>query len=81
MIQETCDRIADNPREADLKRILGHIKKAGKDGITEGTIADRCGSIDRKRRSELLSDLILAGRIEKRTVQTKGRPKERYYLL
>jgi hypothetical protein len=27
MIQKTCDRIADNPREADLKRILGHIKK------------------------------------------------------
>jgi hypothetical protein len=38
MIEETRDRIADNRREADLKRILGHIKKAAKDGITEGTI-------------------------------------------
>jgi hypothetical protein len=81
MIEETCDRISDNQRESDLKRILGHIKKAAKDGITEGKIADRCGSIDRKRREELLSDLILAGRIEVQETPTKGRPKKRYYLL
>jgi hypothetical protein len=81
MIAETCDRISDNSREADLKRILGHIKKAGQDGITEGTIADRCGGIDKKRRSELFEDLILAGRIEERTTPTGGRPKKRYYPL
>src|SRR6202163_1233987 len=70
MIEETSDRIADNQRESDLKRILGHIKRAGKDGITEGTIADRCASIDRKRRDELLADLILSGRIEMREIPT-----------
>jgi len=81
MIEETCDRIADNSREADLKRILGHIKKAGQDGITEGTIADRCGGIDKKRRCELIDDLILAGRIVERVTPTGGRPKKRYYPL
>jgi hypothetical protein len=81
MIEETCDRISDNLREADLKRIFGHIKKAGQDGITEGTIADRCGGIDKRRRTELLEDLVLAGRIEERSTPTGGRPKKRYYLL
>jgi hypothetical protein len=81
MIEETRDRVSDNGREADLKRILGHIKRAGQDGVTEGLIADRCGSIDRKRRDELLSDLILSGRIEVRETPTKGRPKKRYYMV
>jgi hypothetical protein len=81
MIEETCDRISDNLREADLKRILNHIKKAGQDGITEGTIADRCGGIDKRRRAELLEDLVLAGRVEERTTPSGGRPKKRYYPL
>jgi hypothetical protein len=78
MIEETSDRIADNSREADLKRILGHIKKSGKDGITEGVITDRCKSIDRNRRTELLADLVLTGHVEERLIPTKGRPKKRY---
>ena len=81
MIEETCDRISDNLREADLKRILGHVKRAGQDGITEGTVADRCGGIDKKRRNELLDDLVLAGRIEERSTPTAGRPRKRYYPL
>jgi hypothetical protein len=81
MIEETCDRISDNAREADLKRILGHIKKAGQDGITEGTIVDRCASIDKKRRSEIFEDLILSGQIKEIATPTGGRPKKRYYLL
>jgi hypothetical protein len=81
MIEETRDRISDNSREADLKRILGHIKKAGQDGITEGTIADRCAGIERKRRSEIFEDLVLAGRIVERSTPTAGRPRKRYYLL
>jgi hypothetical protein len=81
MIEETRDRISDNSREADMKRILGHIRRAGQDGITEGTITDRCGSIDKKRRLELLSDLVLAGRIEERVTRTPGRTKKRFYAL
>ena len=81
MIEETGDRISDNQREADMKRILGHIKRAGKDGITEGRIANRCAGIDKKRRTELLDDLVLAGRIEVREIPGKGRAKKRFYLL
>jgi len=80
MIEETCDRIADNSREADLKRIFGHIKRAGNDGITEGVITDRCKSIDRNRRNELLADLVLTGRVDERVIATKGRPKKRYHF-
>jgi hypothetical protein len=80
MIEETSDRISDNQREADKKRIFGHIKRAGKDGITEGKIADRCGGIDKRRRDELLADLVSAGRITEKLVLTKGRPRKRYFL-
>jgi hypothetical protein len=79
MIEETGDRIADNQREADRNRIFGHIKRAGKEGITLGKIADRCGSIDSKRRNELISDLMLAERIVSKFTATKGRPQARYY--
>ncbi len=79
MIEETGDRIADNQREADRNRIFGHIKRAGKEGITAGRIADRCGSIDSKRRNELLSDMVLAERIVSMVTLTKGRPMARYY--
>jgi hypothetical protein len=81
MIEETGDRISDNQREADKKRIFGHIKRAGKAGITDGKIADRCGSIDKRRRDELLSDLVSAGRITEKLVTTKGRSRKRYLLV
>jgi hypothetical protein len=79
MIEETGHRIADKQREADRNRIFGHVKRAGKEGITEGRIADRCASIERKRRDELLADLVLSGRIEMKLLATKGRPRKRYY--
>jgi Protein of unknown function (DUF3987) len=80
MIEETSDRIADNQREADRNRIFGHVKRAGKDGITDGRIGDRCGSIDKRRRDELLSDLVSADRITEKLVLTKGRPRKRYFI-
>jgi hypothetical protein len=81
MIEETGDRIADNQLEADKNRIFGHIKRAGKKGITEGKIVDRCGSIDPKRRAGLLSDLVLASRIKEQLVSTDRRPRKRYFLV
>jgi hypothetical protein len=81
MIEETGDRISDNQREADKNRIFGHIKKAGKAGMTDGKIGDRCGSIDKRRREELLYDLVNSDRIEERRTSTKGRPSKRYYLV
>jgi hypothetical protein len=80
MIEETGDRIADSQREADRNRIFGYIKRAGNEGVTEGRIANKCGGIDRKRREELLSDLVLAGRAEMKLTVSKGRPSKRYRL-
>jgi hypothetical protein len=81
MIEETGNRIADSQREADLNRIFDGIKRAGKDGITDGRIGNNCRGVDRKRRGELLADLIDAGRVVLRmTVETGGRPRSRYYL-
>ena len=81
MIEETGDRIADNQREADRNRIFGYIKRAGDEGVTEGRIANRCGGIDKKRREELLGDLVLAGRVEMKVAPSKGgRPQRRYRL-
>lgn len=81
MIEETGDRIADNQREADRNRIYGYIKRAGDEGVTEGRIANKCGGIDKKRREELLGDLVLAGRIEMKSTVSKGRPTKRYRLV
>lgn len=81
MIDETRDRIADNPREADVNRILSHIKKADKKGITPGMVADRCRSIDKRRREEVIADLVLSGRITRRQTPTSGRPSDRLYFV
>ena len=56
-----------------------HIKRAGVNGITDGKIGDRCGSIDKKRREALLSDLVAADRVEVKSTITKGRPRRRYF--
>jgi hypothetical protein len=81
MIEETADRISDNQREADKKRIFGYIKRAGKAGITEGKISDGCGSINRNLRSELLADLVNEDRAIEKLTSTKGRPQKRYFLV
>ena len=81
MIEETGGRIADNQREADRNRILDHIKKAGKDGITEGKIGDRCASIERNRRADILKDLLDADRVERREIKTGARSRIRYYAV
>jgi hypothetical protein len=80
MIEETGDRISDNQREADRNRIFGYIKRAGKEGVTEGRIANKCGGIDRKRRDELLADLVLSDRVDVKSTLTKGRPRKRFYM-
>jgi hypothetical protein len=81
MIEETRGRIADNQREADRNRIFEHISKAGKDGITEGKIGDRCASIERNRRADILKDLLDADRVERREIKTGARSRIRYYAV
>jgi hypothetical protein len=79
LMREARDRIADNEREAAYNKILGIIRKAGKDGVSEGVIRDRCRNIDQRVRQQIIDDLQVSGRVWKLTVQTgrQGRPPER----
>lgn len=82
MIREARDKIADNEREAHVNRILALIKKAGKEGITGGVVADRFRNIDKRKRLEIIDDLTLSGRIKSEiTFGTGGRPKHRLYYI
>jgi hypothetical protein len=78
MLAEIGERLADNQREANYKKIAALIKKAGTRGITEGKIADRCKAIDGWQRDEILKDLQKTGQVEYAANDNKpGRPVRR----
>lgn len=77
MLSEVSERLADNQREANYKKIQGLIKKS-KGGITEGRLADRCKAIDGWQRDEILKDLQKTGQVEMVANDNgKGRPSRR----
>ncbi len=76
MLAEVSERLADNQREANYKKIESLIRKA-KGGIPEGRLADRCKAIDGWQREEILKDLSKTGRVELIEEKTKGRPRRR----
>lgn len=63
MLSEVMDRLADNQREANYKKIAGLIRKAGAKGLTEGRLLDRCKAIEAWQRDDILKDLMNGGRI------------------
>lgn len=78
MLAEVGERLADNQREANYKKIQGLIKKAGAKGITEGRLADRCKAIDGWQRKEILDDLSKTGQVDLvANDNSKGRPSRR----
>lgn len=78
MLAEIGERLADNQREANYKKIAALIKKAGTRGITEGKIADRCKAIDGWQRDEILKDLQKTGQVEYAANDNRpGRPVRR----
>lgn len=81
LIAETRDRIADSQREADYNRILRLIKDAGADGLKPSAIPDRTRSIDERRRTEIIRDLTISGRVRLGPVQTKRGARERYLFI
>jgi hypothetical protein len=78
MIAEVSDRLSDNQREANYKRIASVIKGMGDKGIASGKLADRLKAIDARQRDEILKDLQEAGRIVALTKSTGGRPSRRW---
>ena len=77
MLAEVEDRLSDNQREANYKRIAGLVRAAGKKGITRGRLADRIKAIDARQRDEILKDLMSAGRVIETEIETKGRKSRR----
>lgn len=77
MIVEVADRMADNVREANYKRIASIIKKSGASGIANGRLIDRIKGIDTRQRDEILKDLKETGHVREEMIKTSGRPKAR----
>nr|WP_280637010.1 DUF3987 domain-containing protein [Rhizobium sp. 16-449-1b] len=78
MLAEVGERLADNQREANYKKIAALIRKASGKGITEGKIADKCKAIDGWQRDEILKDLQKTGQVEFAANDNKvGRPSRR----
>lgn len=77
MIAQVADRLADNQREANYKRIAGLIKAAGAGGLTKGRLADKVKAIESRQRDDILKDLQEAGNVSLVKKETKGRASER----
>ncbi len=61
MLTEVMERLADNQREANYKKIVALIKKAGEAGLTEARLFDRCKAIDARQRQEIVGELLKVG--------------------
>ncbi|XKM40344.1 bifunctional DNA primase/polymerase [Rhizobium ruizarguesonis] len=82
MLSEVTERLADNQREANYKKIAGLIRKGGVNGITEGKLLDKCKAIEAWQREDILKDLLKANRVVVPANDNKrGRPTRRYVWL
>jgi hypothetical protein len=78
MLAEIGERLADNQREANYKKIAALIRKAGVKGISEGRLFDRCKAIDGWQKKEILDELMRGGNVTLADNDNKvGRPKRR----
>ncbi len=81
MLSEIGERLADNQREANYKKIQSLIRKAGKSGLTEGRLLDRCKAIEAWQRDDIIKDLVNGGRIVvPANSNRKSGPKTKRYL-
>jgi Protein of unknown function (DUF3987) len=55
--------VADNPVEANHKRVLGIIRTAGEAGLTKNELARRTQSLDQRQRTDIIGSLVEAGQV------------------
>jgi hypothetical protein len=82
MVKEVSERMADNLREANYKRISSIIKKAGKAGLTMGTLVDKVKGIETRQREDILKDLKQSGKVNEEMPARSGTgrpPKARLF--
>lgn len=81
MLAEVGERLADNQREANYKKIQGLVRKAGAKGLTEGRLLDRCKAIEAWQREDIIKDLLAGGCIVTAgNDNKKPGPKAKKYL-
>lgn len=81
MLDEVLERLADNQREANYKKIQALIRTAGSKGLTEGRLFDRCKAIDGWQRKEIIEELLSAGVVHiGANDNRKSGPKTRRYF-
>lgn len=70
------EHVADNYYEAELKRVLRLIREAGADGISQNVLTRKTQFLaNKKRRSDILQDLIDSGQVEGGIIETESKPK------
>lgn len=77
MLSEVVERLSDNSREANYKKIAGLVRKAGAAGVSEGVLFKKCMAIDGWQRKEILQELQQVGSVALVERATKGRPSKR----
>jgi hypothetical protein len=80
MLAEVTERLADNQREANYKKIAGLIRRAGAKGLTEGRLLDRCKAIEAWQRKDIIDDLLKGGSVVVPGNDNKSGPKTRRYM-
>jgi hypothetical protein len=55
--------VADNPVEANHKRVLGIIRIAGEAGLTKNELARRTQFLDQRQRTDIVGSLVEAGQV------------------
>lgn len=74
------DHISENTREADLKKVLQHIRNAGGSGILKGDLTRKTQGMPPRYRDEILRDLVSSGQAtEGPTNATTGAKGTRYF--
>jgi hypothetical protein len=66
------DSIADNPHEANVKRVLRIISEAGKNGIEKNSLTRKCQAIKKHEREPIIKDLVESGQVVEVPKHTLG---------
>jgi hypothetical protein len=66
--------VADNPVEANHKRVLGIIRTAGEAGLTKNDLIRRTQFLDKRQRDDVIVTLVEAGQIGTGMRETATKP-------
>jgi hypothetical protein len=83
LMTQAEDRVADNDRQAEYKKVRAIVAEAGRKGITQKEIVRRLkGVMDKRRLDDILEMLATADEIVNARISGPkgGRPVFRYYI-